>query len=460
MIGILKNLISLVGILGILLSIHWTVPIALFVSTLPGIVLIFIAKSRSYKMNVTTSPLQRELGFTDGLFINKSSIKEIKINNLGDYLIKRWSHLYKNIQKRNLGLAGWEAKTKSFAALFLQIASLCVSLILINQISKGVLSIGDYVALLGAVTTVQTLFSSIGGNLGSIFETAIFNNALMSILEYEVKNGGDKKEDYVESIESISLDNVTFFYPRSDVKALANISLTIKKGENVSIVGYNGSGKTTLVKCLIGLYEVNQGSCYINGRNIKEINRESYYHKISAIFQDFFKYKYSVRENVAFGDLDKLKNDEELYQLLESVGLSNKVKNYKNKLETYLTREIPDGSDLSGGEWQRIAIARGFLKDSDVIVLDEPTAAVDPITELEIFELFNSLSKDKTTITISHRLGPTKYSDRIIVLDKGKIVEEGSFQTLIKKRGLFYEMYQSQSNWYKDENVFTEVENG
>nr|WGD63213.1 ABC transporter ATP-binding protein [Bacillus subtilis] len=330
-------------------------------------------------------------------------------------------------------------------------------MLLINQISHNVLSIGDYVALLGAVTTVQILFSSIGGNLGSIFETAIFNNALMELLEYEVKNETGYEKVRVEEVEGLRLENVSFSYPGTDTMVLDNICMEINKGENISIVGYNGSGKTTLIKCLIGLYEVNQGDVYINEINLKEINKESFYQRVSAIFQDFFKYKYSVRENVAFGDLEKLQNDKEIYRSLENVGLSEKIKNFESKLETYLTREIPDGSDLSGGEWQRIAIARGFLKDCDLIILDEPTAAVDPIMELEIFELFNSLSKNKTTLTISHRLGPTKFSDRIIVMDKGRIVEEGSFHSLMEQKGLYYQMYQSQSNWYKEENKLFEV---
>jgi ATP-binding cassette, subfamily B, bacterial len=457
-IGILKNIISLLGILGLLLTIHWSMPIALFASTLPGIILIFIAKSKNYKMNVNVSPVERELGFTDSLFVNKSSIKEIKIYNLGEYLTNRWSNLYKVIQKQNLELASWEAKTKSLAALFLQIASLGVSFLLIMQISKGTLTIGDYVALLGAVTTVQTLFSSIGGYLGSIFETAIFNNALMDILEYPV-NTKSKEDIHIREINSLELENASFNYPKVNKKVLDNISLKINKGENVSIVGYNGSGKTTLVKCLIGLYEVCEGNSYINEININKINKNNLFEKVSAIFQDFFKYKFPVRENVGFGELSKINNDEALSEVLEHVGLREKVEDLDLKLDTYLSREIPEGIDFSGGEWQRIAIARGFLKDSDLIILDEPTAAVDPITELKIFEIFNRLSKGKTTITISHRLGPTKFSDRIVVLDKGRIVEEGTFSSLMEKKGLYYNMYKSQSNWYKEENSLLEVGN-
>ncbi|MGY3312020.1 ATP-binding cassette subfamily B protein [Peribacillus simplex] len=461
-VGIVKSVISLIGILGILLSIHWTMPLALFLSTLPGIIIIFIVKTKNYNMSVKTSTKQRELSFTDSLFINKSSIKEIKINNLGVYLIKKWSVIFKHIQKENLDIELWEAKTKSLAALILQLSSLGVSILLVNQITHTNLTIGDYVALLGAVTTVQVLFSTIGANLGSIFETAIFNNALIKILNYNVEKKTIPVDELsnIKNIESISLENVSFLYPKTNETAIDRISLNIKKGENISIVGYNGSGKTTLIKCLLGLYDVSQGSVKINGLDMKKINKENLYKKVSVIFQDFFKYKYSVRENLGFGDLEKLNNDKELENILKDVGLHEKVNKFEQGLETYLTREIPEGSDLSGGEWQRIAIARGFLKDSDLIILDEPTAAVDPITELRIFEIFNILSKGKTTITISHRLGPTKFSDRIIVMENGKIKEEGNYKQLMEEKGLYYRMYLSQSNWYNKEKDVLEVAHG
>ncbi|WP_341299572.1 ABC transporter ATP-binding protein [Lysinibacillus sp. FSL H8-0500] len=454
-IGVLRNLISLISVFVILLTIHWTMPIALFLSTLPGIILIFIVKLKNYKMAVSTSAVSRELEFTDSLFINKSSIKELKLFGLGPYLIGRWSILYKQIQKKNLDVEFWEAKTQVLAVLFLQLASLGVSVLLVIQITQNNLTIGDYVALLGSVVTVQAIFSSIGGNLGSIFETAIFNEALIEILNYQEKGHADKKAlTYeIEKIQKIELKNISFSYPSNKQKVLDDLSLTFNKGEKVSIVGYNGSGKTTLIKCLSGLYEVTDGSIYVNGIDTRSIKKENYFSFISAIFQDFFKYKFSIRDNIGFGDLKKREDDSHIYRLLKHVNLYDKVNSLDHLLETYLTREMPDGEDLSGGEWQKIAIARGFMKDADLIILDEPTAAMDPVSELEIFRIFNELSKDKTSITISHRLGPTKYADRIVVMDKGKIVEEGNYEELMLRKGLYYEMYISQLSWYQDTNI-------
>ncbi|MEK4675749.1 MULTISPECIES: ABC transporter ATP-binding protein [Bacillus] len=451
LIGVLQSLISLIGICGILLAIHWILPIALFLSTLPGIILIFIAKSKNYRMTKETAAKDRELGFTDNLFVDKSAIREIKINDSGDFLLNKWSNLFKVIQKYKLNLALWECKTKSLAALLLQVSSLVVSLILVYQIFDNKLSIGDYVALLGAVASVQSIFGSIGSHLGSIFETAIYNSALMQILDYDVKNKKEVDPIEIQSVEEISLKNISFYYPKTNVKVLDNINLKINKGENISIVGHNGSGKTTLVKCILGLYDVSDGEIRVNEKNIKDINKITYFERVAAIFQDFYKYKFSLRENLGFGNLKKLNDDQELYNALQKVGLYEKVKNYQFNLDTYLTREIPDGRELSGGEWQKLAIARGFLKDSDLIILDEPTAALDPLSEMKIFELFNKLSENKTTITISHRLGPTKYSDRIIVMDNGNIVEEGNYDELMNKRGVYYEMYLSQAKWYEEQ---------
>ncbi|MEW9702290.1 ABC transporter ATP-binding protein [Paenibacillus sp. SI8] len=446
---ILTSLVSLVGIYGILYSIHWSLPLALFVSTVPGMFLVFRSKSRGYKTNKDNLQNNREIQFTENLFMNLQTIKEIRIFQIKDYLIQKWSTLFLKIQDQNIKLAFWELKSKSLAVLILQVTNLGVSFLLVNQIFDNNLSIGSYVAMIGAATSVQGIFASIGGNLGTIFENAIYNNTLVKLLNYKTNDIVVETSSNVKIIEEISLENVSFKYPYSDATALDNINLTIKRGEKISIVGFNGSGKTTLVNCILGLYKPTSGEININGMSIDQCNKADYYKLISCVFQDFTKYKYSIRENVGVGDINKIENDNNLYNILGKVNMLEKVNGFKDQLETYLTKEVIDGMELSGGEWQRIAIARGFFRDSDLTILDEPTAALDPITELNIFELFKELSENKTTITISHRLGPTKYSDRIIVMEKGKIVEDGNFDLLMNNKGLFYSMYVSQSKWYE-----------
>lgn len=205
------------------------------------------------------------------------------------------------------------------------------------------------------------------------------------------------------------------------------------------------------------MYNVNEGSVEINGINITQISKVKLYRIVSAIFQDYTKYKYTLRENLSFGDLSKLDDDPYLFSVLEKVNLREKVMKLDNKLDSFLTKEIQEGIELSGGEWQKIALARGLITDADLIILDEPTSALDPISELQVFEIFHKLAKNKTTITISHRLGPTKFADRIIVMNKGEIEEEGSYEQLMEKRGLYYEMYMTQAKFYNSEgNVYIE----
>lgn len=452
LINIIASSISLITLIGVLISIHWSLPLALFLSTLPGIIVVFMTKFKGYRIQREISSNERELNFTESLFYDKRSLKEIKIYNLGEFLFSKWGKLYDYTAQKKIALAFWELKNNAIAIVLVQIASIGVSIFLVYQIFGNNLSMGSYVALVGATTTMQGLFATIGGNLGSIFEIAMYNNALMSILTYEIEE--NEKEDSnlikIKNIESISIKDASFYYPNSNIKVLDNVTLKINKGDRVSIVGSNGSGKTTLAHCLMGLYDIDQGSFEINGVSINGINKKSFFKRTSMIFQDFTKYKYSVRENIGIGDLEKIDNEEELYKLLNRVGLDGKVENLKRGLDTYLTKDMPDGTDFSGGEWQKIAITRAFLKEADLILLDEPTAALDPKSELKIFDIFHELSRDKTTISISHRIGPTKRSDYIIVMDRGKIVEVGSFEELLNNQGLFYEMYESQSLWYKE----------
>lgn len=455
LINIIGSIISLITLFGILTSLHWSLPIAIFLSTLPGIVIVMISKFKGYRMERELSANDRELSFTESLFFDKRSLREIKIYNSGHFLNSKWNKLYNFAVDKKMKLAFWELKNNSGAMLIIQVANIGVSIFLVYQVFGNGLTIGSYVALVTAITTMQGIFARIGGNLSVIFEIAIYNNALLTILGYEVEEN-EKDETQllkIDRIESIYLKDATFCYPNSKVKVLDSVTFKINRGDRVSIVGNNGSGKTTLAYCLMGLYDLDSGVLEINGVPIAEVNKKTYFKKISIIFQDFTKYKYSLRENITIGNVEEIHADKKMEHILNNVGLNNKVKDLVYGLDTYLAKDLPDGTEFSGGEWQKVAISRAFIKDAEMILLDEPTAALDPKSELKIFELFHDLSKDKTTLTISHRIGPTRRSNAIIVMDKGKIVEKGTFEELLINKGLFYEMYNSQSQWYIDEQA-------
>ncbi|OUM89063.1 MAG: ABC transporter permease [Bacillus thermozeamaize] len=448
LINLIGVVFSIFGIIGVLLTFHWSLPMTLLLSTLPGITIMFIVKLKGYKAENKASQFEREMYFTEGLFSQKSALKEIKIYNTQQYLMGKWKKLFNTVTELRLKVARWDLRYKSLSLIVLQGAQFGVSLYLVSLVVGAQLSIGSYVALLSSSVMIQGLFGQIGMHMSSLFETAVYNNALLSLIQdaHDDRNDGTYQ---IRRIESIEMKNVYFSYPNSDVSVLKDISLKIKRGDKISIVGRNGSGKTTLAYCLLGLYRLNAGKLTVNGLDISLLNMESYYNRIAVVFQDFIRYKYSIRENIAFGNLEYLENDKEIYKILDRIELKNKVMDYPGKLETILSKEFMNGTELSGGEWQRIALGRALIKNADVVILDEPTAALDPISELKIFELFHKLYSDKTTISISHRIGPTRLSDLIIVMDDGRIVEQGTFDELMNMRGYYYNMYEAQGKWYK-----------
>ena len=274
------------------------------------------------------------------------------------------------------------------------------------------------------------------------------NEHLLRYFDYVSLEGetgaADKSGDcnYVQ----VNIDNVSFKYPGSKNYALKNVSLFIENGQKVAIVGANGSGKTTLVKLICGLYDVTKGSIKINDTVVTARNRNEFGKWLSAVFQDFSLLALPIGNNISAG---KLYDESKVWKALEKVGISEKIEKYPEKLEQSLFKDYDDdGVELSGGEAQKIAIARGIYKDAALIILDEPTAALDPFAEYEIFTKMNDLSQDKTTIFISHRLYSCKFCDKVIVMDGGEIVQIGTHDELVKIKGRYSEMWNAQAKHY------------
>ena len=240
----------------------------------------------------------------------------------------------------------------------------------------------------------------------------------------------------------------SFSYIGSEKKALDHVSLNIKGGETIAIVGINGSGKTTLSRLLLGLYTPNEGIVKIGGVDTKEVKRHSVTRGMSAVFQKFQKYKMTVAENIQIGDSELQDNNDILNVCIKQADIDLTEDKFSDGLETMLSRDF-DGIELSGGQWQRIAIARGLYRIRDVIVLDEPTAAIDPIEETRLYERFAEVSKGKTSVLITHRIGSARIADYIVVMNEGKIVEIGTHEELVSQNGLYKEMFDAQIKWYQ-----------
>lgn len=247
----------------------------------------------------------------------------------------------------------------------------------------------------------------------------------------------------------IELKNISFRYPNTKRYILKNFNLTIKSGEKIALVGENGAGKTTLIKLLLRFYDVIEGEILINGINIKNINLDKWYKEIGALFQDFIKYQFTFKENVYFGNQNQIDNISLLKEAIKNSGADQYLKDLPNLYEQIVGKMFQDGVDLSGGQWQKLALARAFFKNAPILILDEPTSAIDAKAEYEIFQHVQELQKDKTVFIISHRFSTVRNADRILVLDEGKIIEEGNHETLMKNKGLYEELFNIQAKGYK-----------
>ncbi|WP_017825136.1 ABC transporter ATP-binding protein [Clostridium botulinum] len=456
-IDIISNAITIFSVIFVLIMIHWSLPIALILSMVPGCIGILIAKSMDYNNSLSLMSTKRMESYISSLFFNKNVLKEIRIFKTKNYLIDKWRKVFTYVRNSKIEILLKESKIGLIGSSIIQISTVLVSIYLINNIYNYNITLGDYVALTGAMSTLQSSMGDIAMNIGELFEIALYNTSLFKIINDNIENPTNSSDvleiatdsNDLDKIQTLELKNISFRYPNSNKKVLDNISLKINKGQKIAIVGYNGSGKSTLINVLLGNYTDIDGLYEINGEKINTSSISRYQSKMTVILQDFIHYKLSVRENIGFGDIEYIKNDKFIKNKLKEVGMKDEIDKLSNGIDTILSKEFVDGTELSGGQWQKMAIARSMSKDSEIIIFDEPTSALDPIAELEVFKLLNNVSKDKTTIMISHRLGVAKFADTIIVMKDGKIIENGAHEELIKNDGEYKNMYEAQANYYR-----------
>ncbi|WP_161950199.1 ATP-binding cassette domain-containing protein [Clostridium thermosuccinogenes] len=259
--------------------------------------------------------------------------------------------------------------------------------------------------------------------------------------------------------DNITFENVTYSYPSQKGNAVENINLKIKRGEIVSILGYNGSGKSTLSKLMCGLLEDYSGKIKLNGKDISDLSREDLYRYFGIGFQDFTKYSISLKDNVGIGMIEKIGDEEEINKVIKKGNLEYIIDGLPKGVDTILGKEYdPNGQDLSGGQWQRVILSRAYMGEPEVLILDEPTASIDPIEEMRLLEHFDDIIKGKTAILISHRIGFARLSSRICVMDNGHIVEDGTHEELLALKGKYYEIFMSQQQLYAREETAHERE--
>lgn len=453
-----KNCISVISVITYLLSVHWSL---LFLAMVPGIPF-FLAQFKfgqeRYKFNYNNTPLLRDISLTSRLLQSRNGSKEIKLFCLSDHLISRWSTKYLEEAIKSLRLFKRQQYTLFGIDVFNSLIYIFTIYIIVKLIRLGGLGIGEYVAIVQSVQETQNKISQASNNIAKLYEASLYLNDYYSFMETEENTNPLKEREnhFPRPLQKgIFIENITFSYLKSSKLALNDVSLSINAGEKIAIVGENGSGKSTLVKCILGLYPIQKGNIFFDDVSISNIRQEELHKNLTALFQDYVKYPYTVHENIAFGDISKIESLKSIKNVAKKTGVDDFIKTFKEGYKTYLTRELYDGEDLSGGQWQRIALTRTFLRDAQLLILDEPTASMDPKTENEVLEQFYRITNGKTAIFISHRLSTTRLADRIVVMKNGKIIEVGTYSELISNGGEFTKMYKLQAEHFQHEEIFS-----
>jgi ATP-binding cassette subfamily B protein len=423
-----------------------------FVSTL----MLNMALSKiKYKLDVELKPIQRKRSYINRVFYLNNYAKEIRLNNIGNKLKKDFcdtnQEILETIDKysKKQVILGFLCNYV-FNSFILD--GLYIIYLLFIAVVKKSLSYGSIISLFNSSWSLKSRLQSISGLIPKLQQNSLYIEKLRTFLNYEavIRDREDSKS-VPEQPADIELKNVSFSYGENSGRILKNISLRIKPYEKIALVGYNGAGKTTLTKLLMRLYDVSEGEILLNGTNIKDYKLEDYRSSFGTVFQDYQMFAASIGENVVMDEFSE-KSRNTVLEALESSGFSEKLGAMDRGVDTPLTREFDKaGVNLSGGESQKVAIARVFAKQCQTIILDEPSSALDPISEYNLNKTMLQAAKNKTVIFISHRLSSTRMADRIYMLEKGEIIEEGTHEELMELNGKYAEMFNLQAEKYRSQ---------
>lgn len=446
-----QQVITLISLVVLLVGFSPWLAVLVFLAAIPS----FFSQSqyaeRAFRAVTRRAPESRLLNYLETLLTGNESVKEIKLFGLGEPLLKRYQELFTRFyledraiaERRTLAGLGWGMLSNlayygSYAWIVLRTVA-------------GRHSLGDMTMFLALFRQSQSSIRTLLDSLNRLYESNLFLDNLITYLKLEPllvspENGLPAPAPIRQGIE---FRQVSFCYPGSDVYVLRDINLHIQPGERIALVGLNGAGKTTLIKLLTRLYDPSEGQILLDGVDLRAYDLASLHQRIGVIFQDFVRYQFTVRENIGFGQVDALDDLERVKDAAARGGASEVIEGMPKGYDTMLGRRWEKGLELSGGQWQKIALARAFMRKAEVLVLDEPTSALDAEAEYEVFQRFGELIEDRIAVLISHRFSTVRMADRIVVLSAGKIIELGSHAELIELDGAYARLFNLQAEGYR-----------
>ncbi len=420
-----------------------------------GILPAFVGESHfaflGYAKNFRQTPAKRELDYLRVLGGSREAAKELKLFGLRKFLVNRFTRLSDQIYEQDVSLARRRLIAGAFLSTIGTGGYYGAYLYIIWRTVKGAIGFGTMAFLTGAIMQASTSIQQIFSTLSSIADQALFLTDLLAFFEMRptIRSKPNALPAPRPIVRGFEFHNVSFRYPGTERLVLNDLNLWLHPHERVALIGENGEGKTTLVKLLTRLYDPTEGQILLDGVDLREYDLDDLYREMGVIFQDFMRYEMTARENIAVGKIEELNNLDLLKSAADKSMAADVIRRLPGQYQQQLGRRFENGMDLSGGEWQKLALARAYLRDAQLLILDEPTAALDARSEFEVFQRFAELTSGKAALFISHRFSTVRMADRIVVMEKGRITEDGDHDQLFRLGGRYAEMFELQAANYR-----------
>ncbi len=442
--------VSFLAMVGLLAAFHWTFPILLLAAALPAIAVRLKYDRARYRVGFDWTPLERKAWYFERLLVEGTYAKEIRLFQLGRFFLRRHRELRNQLRQERFALATKRSAAMLAAELIGVFSSYgSLAFVAYRAVSGGV-TVGGFVMFYQAFQRGQECLHDLLNGIGNLHEHGLFLSSFYEFLDLPCRiSEPAQPKVFVRPLHGINFDHVSFKYRNSGRMILNDISLTIPAGQTVALVGENGAGKSTLVKLLCRLYDPTRGVISIDGTDLCDFDTGSLRQNIAVVFQDYVRYCATVHDNIWFGNVNLHREDERVRQAARPAGAEEFIQSLDHGYETNLGTMFDSGVDPSVGEWQKVAIARAFLRDATILILDEPTSALDAYAEQEVLQRFRQAARGRTTILISHRFSTVQFADCIYVLESGSIIEQGSHEQLMRINGTYARMFETQAQYYR-----------
>lgn len=438
------------GLLTLLLRFSPWVMVLLILSTLPTFGIGVRYSHRRFWMNRRQTPSRRLADYFGEVLTEAEYVKEVRLFNLGHYLVRQYRDIREEFNQESRQLAGRQSLAQFTIEVMSNTGFYGAYGLVLRQALLGTVTIGDLTLYVGAFQQAQSAIAAILNSIAQIYEYNLYVSQYFEFLDLQpTVLSPQVPQSFPRPMQhGLVLEDVSFTYPGANHPTLKAINLTIEPGECIALVGLNGSGKTTLLKLISRLYDIDRGHISIDGISLADFELDDLRQNIGVLFQDFARYALNVDDNIGFGNLARRQDDDRVHQAAQDAGATDVIASLDQGYKTVLGKMFSGGVELSGGQWQKIGLARAFMSDAQILILDEPTAAVDAIAEHDLFQRFRQLTAGKMTFLVSHRFSTVRMADRIIVLDNGRIVETGNHDQLMGNHGLYQQMFDLQASSY------------